>query len=127
MDPIANMLVTLKNGGEVAKTSVSFPYSKVKSAILDLLQKEGYVKSIQKKGKKNRFLEVELAYVGKEPRIHDVQRISKFSRRIYSGAKNLKPHKEGFGITVLTTPKGIVTDKEAKKLNVGGEVLFKIW
>ncbi|HYC34455.1 MAG TPA: 30S ribosomal protein S8, partial [Candidatus Paceibacterota bacterium] len=81
-----------------------------------------------KKGKKVvKTLEVELMYEEGKPRITDVERVSKFSRRVYQGAKDLKPVRNGYGIMVLTTPKGILSDKTARKEKVGGEALFKIW
>lgn len=128
MDPISNMIVQLKNAGEVGNQSVTLPYSKYKESILETLLKLGYVKSFAKKGKKvAKQIEVELAYVDGAPKIKGVERVSKMSKRMYTAAKNLRSVKHGFGSVILTTPNGILTDKEAKAAKVGGEPLFKIW
>lgn len=127
MDPIANMLVAIKNAGLVNKTSVTLPSSKMKLAILELLKKEGYVKAINVTEGVKPTVEVVLAYVDKSPRITDVKRVSKPSKRVYTGVKDIAPVKYGHGICVISTPKGIMTDKEARREMVGGETLFKIW
>ena len=126
-DVIANLIVKLKNGGTAGKASVSVPLSKLSLAILSLLEKEGYIKAFTKK-ENPREIEVELAYdEDKAPKISYTERVSKLSKRTYSGAKELRSVRSGFGMQVLTTPKGIMSDREAKKNNVGGEILFKIW
>jgi len=127
-DPIADMIVRIKNAGAAGNDVVTVPYSKMKMAIAELLEREGFVKSVSKKGKKiAKSIEIGLVYDEDEPRVKGAERISKFSRRVYEKAKGLKRVKNGYGLLVLTTPKGIVTDKEAKEQNVGGEALFKIW
>ena len=127
-DPIADMIVQIKNASDSKKESVVFPASKMKLSILDVLMKEGFVKSFGKKGKKvAKFIEVGLLYQDGQPKIHGVQRISKSSKRIYSKAKDIRKVRSGFGALILSTPKGIMTDKMAKTENVGGEALFKIW
>ncbi len=129
MDPIGDMIVVMKNGGDSRKESVIFPHSKLKLAILEVLQKNGYVKSFSKKGKKiAKWIEVELAYDNDgASRIHGVDRVSKTSKRVYTKSKDLRSVKSGFGSLIISTPKGIMTDKMAKVANVGGEALFKIW
>jgi small subunit ribosomal protein S8 len=128
MDQIANMIIMIKNGSRAEHESVTVPYSKIKHAIADCLVKEGYISSVAKKTKKGfPVLEIGLAYVNGAPKVNGVERVSKSSRRIYKGVKELKPSKINYGLTVLTTPKGILTDKQAKKEMVGGEVLFKLW
>ncbi|HRH26599.1 MAG TPA: 30S ribosomal protein S8 [Parcubacteria group bacterium] len=128
MDPISNMIVMIKNASDSKKESVVFSYSKIKLAILDLLQKEGFIKSFGKKGKKVvKFIEVELMYSGKEPRINGVKRVSKTSKRVYFGTKEIKKVKNGLGSLIMSTPKGIMTDKMAREAKVGGEALFEIW
>lgn len=118
----------MKNASTQGKSIVSFPYSGVKSSILECLKKEGYIVSFSKKMKKGfPQLEVELVYVDKKPLISNVQRISKLSKRVYVGFKEIYPIKNGAGILVLSTPKGILSGKEAKREHVGGEALFKIW
>lgn len=128
-DPIADMIVRIKNASDSKKESVVFSHSKLKFAVLDTLLKEGFIKSFNKKGKKvAKFIEVVLVYdTDNSPRISGVSRVSKSSKRIYQKAKNIHKVKNGIGILILSTPKGIITDKQAKIMNVGGEALFKIW
>jgi small subunit ribosomal protein S8 len=128
MDPISNMLIVIKNGSRAGKESVVMPYSKLKEAVLECLKKEGYVGSVSKKTKDNHpVLEVALSYVDKKPKITDVERISKPSRRIYFQVKNIHTVRNGSGLLVLSTPKGILAGKDARKEQVGGEALFKLW
>ena len=127
-DPIADMIIRIKNASTSKKESVVFPYSKLKLAILDVLLKEGFVKSFGKKGKKVvKFIEVGLIYEGGESKVRGVDRISKTSKRVYLQAKDIRPVKSGYGAMILSTPKGIMTDKQARAEHVGGEVLFTIW
>ncbi len=118
----------MKNASTAGLPTTAFPYSKMKHAIADCLKKEGYIAGISKKMRKSvPVLEVELVYVNGVPKIHDVERISKQSRRVYMGASEIRPIKNNFGLLVLSTPKGILSGKDAKKELVGGEALFKIW
>jgi small subunit ribosomal protein S8 len=128
-DPISDMLTQIKNATMVKKPAVDFPFSNLKMGIAKILQREGYLKSVVKKGKKiKKVLACDLIYgEDGESKIHDVARVSKLSCRVYIGVKELKPIRQGNGLMILSTPKGIMTDKEAKETNVGGEVLFKIW
>ncbi len=127
-DPIANMLIMIKNGSLAGHESVSFPYSKIKNAIGECLQKEGYIKQVSKKVKKGfPVLEIELVYQNKKPKIIHVERISKQSRRVYFGVKDIHKVRSGSGLLVLSTPKGILSGKDARREQVGGEALFKIW
>lgn len=127
-DPISDLIIRIKNAGEAGKESIVFPYSKLTENVAFALEKNGYLKSVSKKGKKiNKCLEIELLYIDKRPRVEGVERVSKLSKRIYQKAKDLRLFRSGYGNLVLSTPKGILTDTEAKKQNVGGEVLFKIW
>jgi len=128
-DPISDMLIQIKNATMVKKPAVSVPFSNIKMEIAKVLQREGYIKSAIKKGKKvKKVLACDLVYGEKgESKITDVLRVSKLSRRVYIGVKELRPVRQGSGLMVISTPKGIMTDKEAKAANVGGEVLFKIW
>jgi small subunit ribosomal protein S8 len=128
-DPIANMLVTMKNGARVSKNTVIVPFSNIKQAIAQCLKEHGYVVEVSKKTQKKNIpvLEIELAYNDGAAKIHDVKRLSKPSRRMYMGIHDLFPVKNGHGIVVLSTPKGILSDKQAKKEQVGGEALFMIW
>ena len=100
----------------------------MKENIAYTLLKGGYLSSVEKKGKKiDKTLELGLVYIGDEPRVQGVDRISKPSKRIYQKSKDIRMFKSGFGNFVLSTPKGILIDTDAKRYKVGGEVLFKIW
>jgi small subunit ribosomal protein S8 len=130
MDILSNMLIQIKNAGYASHDVVAIPYSKFKHSIADCLVKGGYIKSASKNtGKGNKeILQVEL--IKKEdgtPRIIDIKRVSKSSGRVYTSLHSLRPIRNGFGSRILSTPKGILIDKEAKKELVGGEVLFEIW
>lgn len=129
-DPIADFLIRIKNAGLAGKPFVSVPFSKMKLAIADMLSSKGFLGEISTKGKAptTKYLQVELIYTedGK-PRINDVKRISKPSRRLYEKAKNIKGYRMGVGMTVLSTPKGIMADIDARKAKLGGELLFNIW
>jgi small subunit ribosomal protein S8 len=129
MDVISNMLISIKNGQAVQKETVDFPYSDLKMEILKTLLKEKFIKDIQKKTKKGRkMLEAVLDYKDNgQPRIKDLERVSKPSRRVYLPAKKITSVAQGRGIMILSTPNGILTDKEARAANVGGEVICKIW
>lgn len=128
MDPISNYITQIKNAGYAGKETVVLPYSKLKSAITDVLEKEGFIKTQAKKGKKvNKCIEIGLLYEGKVPRIKGVERVSKPSKRIYYNASSLRPVMSGFGRLIISTSKGILTEKEARKEKIGGEALFKIW
>ena len=128
MDSIANMIIGIKNAGNAGKESVALPYSKLKEAIANVLLKENYIKSVSKKKRlNNKMLEIGILYADDKPKVQGVQRISKFSKRVYQKSNLLKPFKSGYGKVILSTNKGILTDRQAAKEKVGGEVLFKIW
>ena len=129
VDPISNLINKLKNASLAGNATICVPHSKLIESIVVLLKTEGFVKDFAKKGKKVvKTLDIELAYEEDgAPKITDVARVSKFSKRVYAGAKEIKPVRNGFGIQVITSPKGIISDKAARKENIGGEVLFKIW
>lgn len=122
------MLIMIKNAGRAEKESVCLPYSNMKNSIAECLKKEGYIGGVAKKVRKEHpVLEINLLYVDKKPRIMEVERISKQSRRVYFGVKDIYPVRSGAGLLVLSTPKGILSGKEARKERVGGEALFRIW
>ncbi|MDO8659325.1 MAG: 30S ribosomal protein S8 [Candidatus Parcubacteria bacterium] len=128
MDSISNMLIVMKNGSLAGKETVIFPFSKMKQAIAECLKKEGYINDVSKKVKKDQqVLEVELVYVDKKPKIAEVERISKQSKRVYFGIKDIRSVRNGTGLLVLSTPKGILSGKTAKTEQVGGEALFRLW
>lgn len=128
-DPIADLIIRLKNAGIAKKPSIVLTYSKLKMAILDVLVKEGFVKSAVKKGKKViKYIEVTLDYhTDGTPKISGTERVSKTSKRVYLPVKLIRPVRNGFGLLVLSTPKGVMSGKDAIKEKVGGEALFKVW
>ncbi|MBU1557829.1 30S ribosomal protein S8 [Patescibacteria group bacterium] len=129
MDKISNLIINIKNAGSAQKEYASVPYSNFKMEVAKVLKKEGYLESVSKKGKKvKKTIEMGILYdENGVSKVKEVKRISKPSKRIYYGAKDIKAVRGGLGTLVLSTPKGILTDKQAKKENVGGEALFKIW
>lgn len=127
MDTVSNFINKLKIAYRAGKESFVFPASKFIFAIAGTLAKNGYIASVAKKGKKGRLLEVTLLYNGNAPKVTEVQRVSYLSKRVYRAARELRPVRSGYGIAVLSTPKGILSNKEARAANVGGEVLFEIW
>lgn len=132
-DPIGDMIIRIKNAGRAELETVVMPHSRLKEEIATVLSKAGYLGSVEKKGKRiKKFLEIGLLYGEKvegkrQPRIVDVKRISKPSRRVYEGSKDIRAPRGGWGAAILSTPKGVMLDREAKKQKVGGEVLFKIF
>lgn len=127
-DPIGSMLIMIKNAGMREHPSISVPFSKLKQSIAECLMANGYVDGVSKKTKKGTpMIEVSLTYKDGSPRVQNVERISKPGRRMYLGHKEIRPFRNGHGLMVLSTPKGIMADKDARKEHVGGEALFKIW
>lgn len=128
MDPIANMLVSLKNAGNSGRDSLVVPYSKIKENIATVLQSEGFIKSFERKiVSKKPVLLIELFMENRIPKIKGVQRLSKTSKRIYKKSSEIRPVKNGYGSLVISTPKGVMSGRSAKKEKLGGEVLFSIW
>jgi len=126
-DTIGDFIIRLKNANLSGKDIVSLFFSKNKEAIADALVRAGYVKSFSKNST-GKMLEVVLNYKSdKTSKITGVQRVSKPSRRVYQKSGDIKSFKNGFGAVILSTPAGILSNKEAVKQKVGGEVLFKIW
>lgn len=118
----------IKNASLAGKENVAVPFSKLKLAIGECLAKEGYIKQISKKTRKDQqVLEIELQYTDQTPKITGVERISKQSRRVYFGMKDIHTVRGGSGLLVLSTPKGILSGRSARKEQVGGEALFKVW
>lgn len=127
-DPIADLITQIKNAGAVGKASITVPFSALKSSVAQVLEKEGYVGSVTTRGRKvKKSLEIGIKYHEGKPRVTGAERISKPSRRVYVGAEDIKPVRQGHGRLILSTPQGIVTGMEAQKAHSGGEVLFKIW
>jgi len=122
------MLIRIKNAQMAKKPDVVFPYSEIKFKIAQILERTGFIANVEKKGKKNvKLVGAGLLYENGEPKISDIKRISKSSRRIYRGVREIFPVRHGFGIAIYSTPNGLLTDKEARRQKVGGELLFEIW
>jgi|SRR6266481_4298915 len=123
-----NILSELKNAVRAQKERVTFPFSKMDHAVLAALKEGGYIKSVEKEvsGRRN-LLVVRLSYKGIEGAINDFKLISKPSRHFYVDYRTLRPVKQGHGMAVLSTSKGVMTAREARKQKVGGEYLFEVW
>jgi len=134
-DPITDMLNRIRNAQAVLKETVSLPFSQLKYDIAKVLEKQGYVVKVDKRGRKDKkTLEITLKYSKDEstkknvnPVILGLKRISKPGQRIYIEAKKVRPVRGGYGIAVISTSKGLMTDKEARKQNLGGEIICEIW
>jgi len=128
-DPISDLIIRIKNSSSAGKSTALVNYSKLTENVAQVLKKSGYLSSVERSKGKNLIdgLELGLVYFDKEPRIHGAERISKPSRRMYQKSGDIRMFKSGFGNTFYSTPKGILVDTDAKKLNVGGEILFRIW
>lgn len=124
MDPIADALIRIKNGYTVGRQTVAIRYSNLILAILKLLEKEGYIGETKKNGVQ---IEVTLKYDGRVPSLTDIKRVSKPSLRVYKGVADLPRVLGGVGMAIISTPKGVMSDKEARKKKVGGEVLALVW
>lgn len=124
MDKVGDLLIRIKNGYMASKTEVAAPYSKLNLSICKLLQNEGY---IEKYENADRLINIFLKYENRKPVLTNVQRISKPGRRIYQGRKLLPYVYDGLGIAIISTPRGIMTDKQARKEGVGGEVMAFVW
>ncbi len=128
MNPLANFLIKLKNASVAGHATTTFPYSKFIHAVSSCLLRAGYIEGFEKKHKKaGEEIVITLKYNDNGSRIHDVSLISKPSSRMYFGVRDIYPVRNGFGIMILSTPKGVLTESEAKKELVGGEALFKMW
>ena len=128
-DTIGDMLATIKNGIMLTKETVNTPSSKIKLNILKILQEEGFIKSFkefeEKKGIKK--IKINLSYIDGEPSIKIISRVSKPGRRVYSKLKDLPSYFKGYGVTIVSTSKGIMTDKTARTSNLSGEILCKVF
>jgi len=128
-DPLSDMLTRIRNAAERKRSKVSTPASKLRGRVLDVLQDEGYIRGyslVEVPGEHPTF-EIELKYFDGEPVIVEIKRISTPGRRVYSSIKDLKPVKNGLGISILSTPKGVMSDTAARDANVGGEVLCRVY
>ena len=128
-DPIGDMIARIKNAAQRRRSKVSTPASRMRGRVLDVLQSEGYIRGyalIEQPGEHPLF-EIELKYFDGEPVIAEIARVSTPGRRVYSAIDDLKPVKNGLGISILSTSKGVMSDAAARDQNVGGEVLCRVY
>ncbi|MCU0599590.1 MAG: 30S ribosomal protein S8 [Desulfobacterales bacterium] len=128
-DPLADMLTRIRNAGKAKLNSVDIPGSKMKAALANVMKEEGFIRNFKFiKDNKQGIIRVYLKYDRNDAHvIYGLERVSKPSRRVYTKNKDVKPVLNGIGISVLSTSKGIMTDKQARQENVGGELICKIW
>ncbi len=123
-----NLLTQLKNAQAVKKKEIKIFHSRMDEKILELLKENNYIESFERKGRgPKKILDIKLKYNDGRGAISGIKLVSKPSRRLYIGYEKMRPVKQGYGLLVISTPKGILTAKEAKKMKVGGEALFQIW
>jgi small subunit ribosomal protein S8 len=128
IDPIGDLLTRIRNGQLRRKNKISSPNSRLRIRLLDVLQEEGFIRGyaeVEVKGQ--RELEIELKYHEGQPVIRELKRVSTPGRRVYSSVKDLKPHRAGLGVSILSTPQGLMTDTSAREKNVSGEVLCQVF
>ena len=127
-DPLGDMLTRIRNGQQARKDSILTPASKLRANVLDVLQREGYIRGYSEEelaGQKG--LRIELKYFEGQPAIQHVARVSKPGRRVYSASRELPRIRNGLGMTIVSTPRGVLSDAEAREQNVGGEVLAEVF
>ncbi len=128
-DPIGDLLSRIRNGQLRGMAKINSPVSRLRMSLLDVLQTEGYIRGYAevefKTGQKE--LEIELKYHEGRPVIREIKRISTPGRRVYASVKELKPHRQGLGVAIVSTPQGVMTDSNAREKNVGGEVLCQVF
>lgn len=122
-DPISDMLTRVRNAQRAAKVTVSMPSSKIKTAIAKVLKEEGYVEGFSVSGDKKPVLEIELKYYAGRPVIERIDRVSRPGLRIYKGHSDIPQVMNGLGVAIVSTSKGLMTDRKARALGVGGELL----
>lgn len=128
-DPLGDMLTRIRNGQMARKSAITAPASKLRTNVLDVLKREGYIRSFEEYEVKPgiREIKIELKYHEGEPVIQKIARVSKPGRRVYSKIKDLSNVYNGLGISIISTPQGVMSDAEARKANVGGEVLCQVF
>jgi small subunit ribosomal protein S8 len=128
-DPLGDMLTRIRNGQQAKKDSILTPASKLRARVLDVLQREGYIRGYSEadSGTAMAALRIDLKYFEGKPAIQHVARVSKPGRRVYSGATELPRVRNGLGIVIVSTPKGVLSDAEAREANVGGEILCQVF
>ena len=128
-DTLGDMLTRIRNGQTTNKKVVDAPASRFRKNVLEVLKREGFIRNFEEKEMKQgiNFFEIELKYYNGKPVISEIKRVSKPGRRVYSSIKNLQKTYNGLGISILSTPRGVMSDNEAREANVGGEVLCTIY
>lgn len=138
MDPISDMLTLIRNAQAVKKETVDVPFSKLKYEIAKILERQGFIEKIEKKGRRmKRFVEITLKYLpagalakeggDKIPAVSGLKKISKPGQRIYADWRKIKRVKGGYGMAIISTSKGLLTDREARKQKLGGEIICEVW
>lgn len=129
-DPIADLLTRIRNGQLRGTAKIKSPNSRLRTRVLDVLQAEGFIRGyaeVEFKGTGRKELEIELKYHEGQPVIREIKRISTPGRRVYASVADLKPHRSGLGMSIVSTPQGVMTDSSAREKNVGGEVLCQVF
>jgi len=127
-DPLGDMLTRIRNGQRAKKDSVVSPASSLRTRVLDVLQRDGYIRGYSEEALgAHKGIRIELKYFEGAPAIQHVARVSKPGRRVYSGSQELPIIRNGLGITIVSTPKGVLSDAEARAQNVGGEILAEVF
>tara|TARA_B100000902_G_scaffold38821_2_gene46192 strand:+ start:1988 stop:2371 length:384 start_codon:yes stop_codon:yes gene_type:complete len=127
MDPIANLLTSIRNASQALKPEIVVPHSKIKESAIKLLKEEGYLDSFNVEGDVKRNLRIKLKFHGRKGVITGIKRVSRPGLRNYTAAKDIPLVLGGMGIAVVSTPQGLMTGHDARRHNVGGELLFKVW
>jgi small subunit ribosomal protein S8 len=127
-DPIGDLLTRIRNGQLRGLAKIKSPNSRLRVRLLDVLQEEGFIRGyVEVETKGARELEIELKYHEGAPVIRELKRVSTPGRRVYSSVSDLKPHRQGLGMSIISTPQGVMTDTHAREKNVGGEVLCQVF
>jgi len=129
-DPIGDLLARIRNGQLRGTAKIKSPNSQLRVRLLDVLQQECYIRGyteVEFKETGRKELEIELKYHEGRPAIRELKRISTPGRRVYTSVKELKPHRQGLGVSIVSTPQGVMTDSTAREKNVGGEVLCQVF
>ena len=128
-DPVGDLLTRIRNGQLRGLFKIKSPNSRLRASLLDVLKEEGFIRAYTEvelqSGK--REIEIELKYHEGQPVIRELKRVSTPGRRVYTSVKDLKPHRQGLGVSIVSTPQGVMTDAHAREKNVGGEVLCQVF
>ena len=128
-DPLGDMLTRIRNGQRARKSKVTSPASRLRTNVLEVLKREGFIRGFSQHEVRRGIseIEIELKYHEGDPVIREISRVSKPGRRVYSGIRDLPRVYDGLGISILSTPRGVLSDAEARDQNVGGEVLCRVF